>query len=360
MSIQLQNVNKIYSKQFALDQINLDIQQGELFVLLGASGSGKSTILRAIAGLLPIDSGQIILNNRDVTRLSPQKRDVGFVFQNYSLFGHMTVEKNIAFGLEIRNVPKRARAQRVAELLELVGLSGYEGRLPYQLSGGQQQRIALARALAPNPEVLLLDEPFGALDVKIRGQLRQNLHKLQKQLNITTILVTHDQEEAFELADRIAVIENGRILEINTPDNLYRRPQTHYTATFVGQANLLTATRNSSRVVLDDVVSLPVPPDTEHLHNQPVDILCRPEEIVIVPEDQPMAGYLIGLGLVQDIVFTGHYLKVSLTLQTGASAGQTLQAIVSPAYLRETGILPSQQVQVGVKDYHLLATKQTE
>lgn len=355
MSIQLKNLSKVYSREFSLKQINLEIETGELFVLLGASGSGKSTILQLIAGLLPVDSGRIFLNDADVTDIPTQKRDTGFVFQNYSLFAHMTVSQNIGFGLSIRRASKAERAARVNELLKLIDLEGYGDRMPWQLSGGQQQRVALARALAPNPKVLLLDEPFGALDVKIRGQLRQNLHAIQKQFGITTILVTHDQEEAFELADRIGVIENGEILEIGNPDTLYRRPQTRFTANFIGQVNLIEAHRNGSHVCLDGGISIPASAESEHLHNQAVDFVFRPEEVELASEGAVLTSQRIGRGIVEGITFTGHYLRLGVKLTDGAAVGKTIQAIISPAQLREAGIVAGDLVEVGVKDFHLMA-----
>ncbi len=350
MSIHLRNVHKSYNKQFAIKNINLEIASGELFVLLGASGSGKSTILRVIAGLLPVDQGQIILNDVDVTRLDPQVRDTGFVFQNYSLFGHMTVAENIAFGLSVRRKSRQEMNARVAELLALVELSDYGNRIPSQLSGGQQQRVALARALAPNPKVLLLDEPFGALDVKIRAQLRQNLKRIQEQFNITTVLVTHDQEEAFELADRIGVIEQGEILEINTPDQLYRRPQTRYTATFVGQANLLKGERNSTHVILENGTRIPATDETADLHGRAVEVLCRPEEIELTTTPEASQGVVIGKGRVQEIIFTGHYLRVMIELDA-----EIVSAWTSPASVRELGLEVGSTVFVALRDYHLLA-----
>ncbi|HEX2620672.1 MAG TPA: ABC transporter ATP-binding protein, partial [Phototrophicaceae bacterium] len=234
MSIVLDHISKNYGTQAIVRDVSLEIEQGELFVLLGPSGSGKSTILRMIAGLSSVDDGRIHLNGRDVTKTKTQKRGVGFVFQNYSLFQHMTVAQNIAFGLEIQKVPRPERDQRVRELLELIDLAALGDRTPSQLSGGQQQRVAVARALAQRPEVLLLDEPFGALDVKIRAQLRHNLREIQQRLNVTAILVTHDQDEAFELADRIGIIDGGRLLEVGTPAQLYRKPEHRFTATFIG------------------------------------------------------------------------------------------------------------------------------
>src|SRR4029077_3898470 len=224
MSISLENVTKRFATQVPVDRVSLEVETGELFVLLGASGSGKSTILRMISGLTLPDEGTIRLAGNDVTFLPPQRRDIGFVFQNYSIFRHMTVEENIEFGLRIRGVPSAERRKRREELLDLVGLGGLGGRFENQLPRAQRQSRALARALAYRPRVLLLDEPFGALDVKIRAQLRQSLKEIQQRLGVTTILVTHDQEEAFELADRIGVLERGRLLEVGASEDLYARP----------------------------------------------------------------------------------------------------------------------------------------
>lgn len=233
MSIHIKNAVKYYGTNAVVDDVSLDIQDGEMFVLLGPSGSGKSTLLRMIAGLSQTDAGTIILHGRDVTALPPQKRGTGFVFQNYALFPHMTVAQNIAFGLEVQRVAKPQRDARVRELLAMIDLADFGNRLPSQLSGGQQQRVAVARALAANPNVLLLDEPFGALDVKIRAQLRCSLREIQQRLGVTAILVTHDQDEAFELADRIGVIDHGRLVEVGTPDQLYHAPQHPFTADFL-------------------------------------------------------------------------------------------------------------------------------
>lgn len=350
MSIILTNLTKRYQQQAVVNDVSLEIQDGELFVLLGASGSGKSTILRAIAGLSPLDGGQIQLHGRNVTALPPQQRDVGFVFQNYSLFRHMTVAGNIEFGLQVRKIPKLERQQRVAELLELIGLEGYGGRMPHQLSGGQQQRIALARALAPQPSVLLLDEPFGALDVKIRAQLRQNLKLIQRQLNVTTILVTHDQEEAFELADRIGIIEKGELLEVGSPDQLYRRPQNRFTATFLGSANLFQAQRNSQHVYLDGQ-TLSVPVGTDHLENQAVELLCRPEELTLSLSLDDLRGECLGQGRVESISFGGAVLHLKVQLE---SPKQVVTVTLPPAEVRALGLLPGQQVYIGVLDYTLL------
>ncbi|HBY98335.1 MAG TPA: hypothetical protein DEP84_31070, partial [Chloroflexi bacterium] len=263
MSIVLDRLTKRFGSQLVVDQVSLEVADGELFVLLGASGSGKSTILRLIAGLSRPDGGRILLHGRDVTMVSPQQRGTGFVFQNYSIFRHMSVAENIEFGLKIRKVPSTERARRREQLLDLVGLAGLGDRYANQLSGGQQQRVALARALAYEPNVLLLDEPFGALDVKIRAQLRRSLKEIQDRLSVTTILVTHDQEEAFELADRIGVIERGHLLEVGAAEALYARPESLFVATFLGVGNVLVG-RAEAGAARFGPLALPIPPSVPH------------------------------------------------------------------------------------------------
>jgi sulfate transport system ATP-binding protein len=218
----------------ALDDVSLQIPAGSLTALLGPSGSGKSTLLRAIAGLEGLDAGTVVIGGRDVTGVPPQKRGIGFVFQHYAAFKHMTVRDNVAFGLSIRKRPKAEIARKVDDLLEIVGLDGFQHRYPSQLSGGQRQRMALARALAVDPEVLLLDEPFGALDAKVRADLRQWLRRLHDEVHVTTVLVTHDQEEALDVADRIAVLNRGRIEQVGDPVSLYDRPANDFVMSFLG------------------------------------------------------------------------------------------------------------------------------
>lgn len=239
MSIQIQNVSKRFGQFQALDNISLNLKSGKLFALLGPSGSGKSTLLRAIAGLEPPDSGSIIINGQDTTHLDIRKRNIGFVFQHYALFKHLTVLQNIAFGLEIRKVKAHQIKARVEELLELIQLQGLGDRYPSQLSGGQRQRIALARALAIQPEVLLLDEPFGALDAKVRKELRTWLRRLHDEVGITSVFVTHDQEEAMEVADEVAIMNEGRIEQVGTPADIYDRPASAFVISFVGEVNVL-------------------------------------------------------------------------------------------------------------------------
>ena len=252
MSIVLEHLTKRYAGHPVVNGVSLQAGDGELYVLLGPSGSGKSTLLRMIAGLADVDAGRVLLHGRDVTELPPARRGVGFVFQSYALFRGMTAAENVEFALRIRGVKAGERRRRRDELLEMVGLTGLGGRHPRQLSGGQQQRVALARALAHQPEVLLLDEPFGALDARVRLELRRTVRAIQRELRITTLFVTHDQEEAFELADRVAVMNFGRLLEEGPPDELYLRPATEFVATFLGTANLMVAEPPEDAVAEED------------------------------------------------------------------------------------------------------------
>lgn len=237
IEISVRDARKQYGDFVALDDVSLDIPSGSLTALLGPSGSGKSTLLRSIAGLEELDGGAVVIAGDDVTSVSPQKRDIGFVFQHYAAFKHLTVRKNVAFGLEIRKRPKAEIDDRVDQLLEIVGLTGFQTRFPAQLSGGQRQRMALARALAVDPRVLLLDEPFGALDAKVRADLRTWLRRLHDDVHVTTVLVTHDQQEALDVADRIAVMNAGRIEQVGTPRDLYDRPANDFVMSFLGDVS---------------------------------------------------------------------------------------------------------------------------
>jgi sulfate transport system ATP-binding protein len=239
MAIEVRNITKRFGDFLALDDVSVDIAAGSLTALLGPSGGGKSTLLRVIAGLESPDSGVVEISGTDATRLPPQRRNVGFVFQHYAAFKHMSVYKNVAFGLEIRKKPKAEIRRRVDELLELVHLEPFAKRLPSQLSGGQRQRMALARALAVEPEVLLLDEPFGALDAQVRKELRAWLRRLHDEVHVTTVFVTHDQEEAMDVADRIVVMANGRIEQEGTPDELYEKPANDFVMSFLGPVTRL-------------------------------------------------------------------------------------------------------------------------
>ena len=238
--LELKNIKKSFTPgEDVLDDICLTVARGEFVTLLGSSGCGKTTTLRIIAGLEQTDSGSVWINGQDVTKLPPDKRDVNTVFQNYALFPHMNVAENIGYGLKLRKVPRGEIKKKVAQMLELVQLEGYEKRKPSELSGGQKQRVAIARALVNNPKVLLLDEPLGALDLQLRRAMQIELKHLQKKLGITFIYITHDQEEAINMSDRIAVMKDGRIEQIGTPDEIYNHPKTSYVATFVGNVNIL-------------------------------------------------------------------------------------------------------------------------
>jgi sulfate transport system ATP-binding protein len=251
MSIEIRNVTKRFGSFHALDGVSLEIPQDSLTAILGPSGSGKSTLLRIVAGLERPDSGEVLLAGKDATGVAPQRRDVGFVFQHYAAFKHMTVRDNVAFALTIRKRPKEEIRQRVDELLELVQLQGFADRYPSRLSGGQRQRMALARALAAKPRVLLLDEPFGALDARVRAELRDWLRRLHEEVHVTTVFVTHDQEEAMEVADRVAVLDHGRLEQVGAPAELYDFPASEFVLRFVGDA-----VRLGSRLVRPHEVAL--------------------------------------------------------------------------------------------------------
>ena len=241
-AITVRGANKRYGDFAALDNVDFDVPAGSLTALLGPSGSGKSTLLRAIAGLDQPDTGTITINGRDVTKVPPQRRGIGFVFQHYAAFKHLTVRDNVAFGLKIRKRPKAEITEKVDNLLEVVGLAGFHTRYPNQLSGGQRQRMALAPALAGDPQVLLLDEPFGALDAKVREDLRAWLRRLHDEVHVTTVLVTHDQSEALDVADRIAVLNKGRIEQVGSPTEVYDEPANAFVMSFLGAVSSLNGT----------------------------------------------------------------------------------------------------------------------
>ena len=241
-AIIVRGANKHYGDFAALDNVDFEVPAGSLTALLGPSGSGKSTLLRAIAGLDHPDTGTVTINGRDVTGVPPQQRGIGFVFQHYAAFKHMTVRDNVGFGLKIRKRPKDEFTEKVDNLLEIVGLSGFQSRYPNQLSGGQRQRMALARALAVDPQVLLLDEPFGALDAKVREDLRTWLRRLHDEVHVTTVLVTHDQSEALDVADRIAVLNKGRIEQVGSPTEVYDQPANAFVMSFLGKVASLNGT----------------------------------------------------------------------------------------------------------------------
>ena len=280
MAIRIEHLHKRFGAFAALDGIDLEIRQGELLALLGPSGSGKTTLLRTIAGLEHPDGGRVLFGGEDATRLSVQERRVGFVFQHYALFRHLTVADNIGFGLKVRRGRERwptAKIDaRVEELLSLVQLQGLGGRYPAQLSGGQRQRVALARALAIEPRVLLLDEPFGALDAQVRRDLRGWLRQLHERTGLTTVFVTHDQEEALELADRVAILNHGRIEQLATPAEAYDRPATPFVYSFVGAVNRLRGRRRGDRI---EVAGLALPAAAGAPADGDLDLYVRPEDL---------------------------------------------------------------------------------
>ena len=368
MSITLDQLTKRYQGVPVVNDVSLEIGDGEFYVLLGPSGSGKSTLLRAIAGLSGLDHGRIALHGRDVTHVSARRRGVGLVFQNYALFRHMTVAENIEFALRVRKVRAAERRRRRQELLRLVALEGMDERLPAQLSGGQQQRVAVARALAHKPEVLLLDEPFGALDAKIREGLRRTIREAQRELGITTILVTHDQEEAFAMADRIGVMNFGRLLESGRPQDLYARPATRFVATFLGAANLILALQGTggprwgTRSATTHGAS--VGPGT--VREREVVAVVRPEEVEVAHSRDALSSNYLGHGVVGEVLFTGALERARIRLEEAPDApilahatgdgAVFLEATRAQFEQRAFAISPGQRIAVGVRRAHVLPT----
>ncbi len=362
MSIALDQVTKRYQSVPVVNDVSLKVERGEFLVLLGPSGSGKSTLLRAIAGLTEIDHGRVSLHGSDVTRVSARDRQVGFVFQHYALFGHMSVGDNIEFALRVRKVKAAERRARRKELLRLVALEGMDDRLPAQLSGGQQQRIAVARALAHQPQVLLMDEPFGALDAKIREELRRTIRQIQRELGMTTILVTHDQEEAFALADRIGVMHQGRLLECGRPDDLYMRPQTRFVSTFLGAANLLLGYRTEGGVRFRPEVSA-----GQAVPREVVAVL-RPEEVELGAEESHVRSNFVGFGEVEEVLFAGavEHLRVRMAGDGPVAAapagaeqsggGSLLEVSRTLPEHRGFPVAVGRQVAVGARRVHVLPT----
>lgn len=307
MYVELKNINKIFGNYKASDNVNFTIEQGKLIGLLGPSGSGKTTILRMIAGLETPDSGEIIIDGKVVNDIPASKRGIGFVFQNYALFRYMTVFDNIAFGLKIQKKDKKYIKERVSELVELIGLKGLEKRYPSQLSGGQKQRVAFARALAPNPTLLLLDEPFAAIDAKVRQELRSWLKEMIEKLGVTSIFVTHDQDEAIEVADEIIITNKGRIEQIGTPIEIYQKPQTAFSASFFGQTT-----------VLDDYTKF----KTFDVVDGADKAIVRPEFIKITKLNEPFRQKAsVSVGEVVKTAFRGNNIEVTVKCDGGVING---------------------------------------
>ena len=323
--LSLQHIKKDFGEGEVLSDISLDVHRGEFVTLLGASGCGKTTTLRIISGLETADEGRVLLGGRDMTDLPPEKRPVNTVFQSYALFPHMNVEKNVAYGLRLRGMDKRAIDKRVREMLELVQMSEHAGRMPSQLSGGQRQRIAIARALALEPELLLLDEPLGALDLQLRRQMQIELKRLQKQLGITFIYITHDQEEAVNMSDRIAVMRSGRFEQIGTPEEIYDAPMTRYVAQFIGRSTILTGTVKSvsgdTAVIMDENGSYPVDATRARLVPGKVCELCVRTERMRVSRE-PVPGFSLPC-TVKEARYAGGSVLTYVTMAGGAEAVAT-------------------------------------
>jgi putative spermidine/putrescine transport system ATP-binding protein len=305
-SVGLEDLHRSFGPTRALDGFSLDIAAGELVALLGPSGCGKTTALRVLAGFERADRGRVLVDGRDIGAVPAQRRDMGMVFQSYSLFPNMNAQDNVGFGLRMRGKPGATRRAKAAEVLDMVGLADQARRYPHQLSGGQQQRVALARALAIEPRVLLLDEPLSALDAKVRLQLREQIRLLQTRLAITTVFVTHDQEEALSMADRVCVMRQGRIEQVDTPAALYARPATAFVAEFVGIMNRLPGRMVPGGVqVLDATV--PVRQTESRPDGEAVDVLVRPEGLSLASDDH-------GRGIVMTKTFLGSVTRISVLL----------------------------------------------
>jgi ABC-type Fe3+/spermidine/putrescine transport system ATPase subunit len=346
------NISKKFGETTVLENINFEVEEGEIVVLLGASGSGKTTILRVIAGLESSNSGQVILHRKDVTELPARERGVGVIFQNYALFPQMNVEQNISYGLRLRKRSKAEINKKVNELIELVNLQEHRKKYPTQLSGGQQQRVAIARALAYNPEILLFDEPFSALDAQIRQRLRREIRQLLKQINVPAIFITHDQEEALEIGDRIAVLNQGKIEQIGTPYDVYNKPQTEYVATFLGTANLILGVVNNGIFEAENI-DLELPDDIIFKSGQSAKLIFRPEDVFLRhPENLTQNYQKLIDGWIEEVSFVGSYERVNVRLnfRNGQSIVVTRPKSETEGYPLKIG----QKLEVGLVRFRLL------
>jgi sulfate transport system ATP-binding protein len=346
-------ISKSFGDATVLDNIHFGVDQDEIVVLLGASGSGKTTLLRIIAGLEMADQGMIVLHGKNVTGLPARERGAGVIFQSYALFPKMTVEKNIGYGLKIRRKKRKEIREKVDELVELVSLGEHRKKYPSQLSGGQQQRVAIARALASEPEVLLFDEPFGALDAQIRATLRREIRALLKQINVPSIFITHDQEEALELGDRVAVLNAGRLEQIGTPFEVYNRPATEFVATFLGAANILEGKMTGGRFTADGV-TLEVDGEPEFEEGTRVKMIFRPEDVFLRRAENLTQKYQkLADGAVEEIAFVGAFER--LIIRVGLPGRETI-LVNRPK--SETAAFPlhvGQEVPVGLVRFRLIA-----
>lgn len=310
-ALEIRGLIRRYGSVTAVDGVDLDVKEGEFVSLLGPSGCGKTTTLQMIAGFIPPDAGQIRLGEQDLTRLPPNRRQIGVVFQSYALFPHMTVGQNVSFGLEMRRVAKPEREARVRQALEQVRLSQFIDRYPRHMSGGQQQRVALARALVIAPRLLLLDEPMSNLDAKLKEEMQMEIRRLQRDLGVTTILVTHDQNEALALSDRIAVMLAGRIMRIDTPQSAYEQPGNQFTSTFLGKSNIITARRHSAGILLGDTLMLDAPSGLAEL-GEAFSCSLRPEKLCLCA---PGAGRLDAT--ITSRIFLGNHWLFQVESQLG-------------------------------------------
>ncbi len=352
VEIRVKELVKRFGNVVAVDHVNLTVRNGEFFTLLGPSGCGKTTFLRTIAGLELPDEGRIYFDDQDITELPPHKRGTGMVFQNYALWPHMTVYDNIAYGLKIRKLSKDEIDKRVKEALKLVKLEGLEKRTPHQLSGGQQQRVALARAIVLNPRVLLFDEPLSNLDAKLRVEMRAELRRIQKELNITTIYVTHDQEEAMSISDRLAVMNKGRIMQVGTPKEIYKSPKNEFVARFIGQGTFLSGevieSNEALRVRLDIGDEVKAKPSNQEIKFAPGDralIMIRPESFTLTEPDAESNSFEVE-------VFHTSFLGDSQLMQ-GFYKGEKFLVEISP----DLEIPPGKKVKVYVRPELTLAIK---
>lgn len=348
----VRNISKSFGAVAVLEDVGFDVNEGESLVLLGASGSGKTTILRIIAGLESPDSGKIILHGKDVTELPARERGTGVIFQSYALFPKMSVEKNIGYGLRLRGRPKQEISETVNRLIELIGLEEHRKKSPAQLSGGQQQRVAIARALAYEPEVLLFDEPFGALDAQIRARLRREIRALLMKINKPSIFITHDQEEALELGDRIAVLNQGRLEQIGTPYEVYNRPATEYVAAFLGSANILNGIIRGQFFESENV-RLESEEESNFKDGQAVKLVFRPEDVFLrKPENLTQHYQQLTAGAIEELNFAGAFERVVVKLNLSAK-----QSIIVSRPKTETTAFPlhiGQIVTVGLVRFRIL------
>lgn len=351
-AVSIRDVSKSFGSATVLDDINFDVAEDEIVVLLGASGSGKTTILRIVSGLEMPGSGKVMLHGKDVTYVPARLRGTGVIFQSYALFPKMNVEQNIAYGLKLRRRSKAEIRETIDRLVGMVDLEEHRKKHPSQLSGGQQQRVAIARALAYGPEVLLFDEPFGALDAQIRGTLRREIRVLLKRIKVPSIFITHDQEEALELGDRIAVLNAGRIEQIGTPYEVYNNPETEYVATFLGAANILLGVIRGQSFQSDDI-SVDIGDEYAFADGQPAKLVIRPEDVFLRRPENLMQNYQkLTEGVVEEMSFVGAFERVGVRLDS-----HDRQAIIVTRPKTETAtfhLRPGQKVTVGVVRFRIL------